>query len=117
MKNADIFSKLRELSIKYANKGLTIDFEFNRFAMILRGWLDLSLVDYDVYKYNRSYSYEMIKSLSDEIDIEKLVDEFKEEVFRQYKLDKRKADSVFGLPGWLPKYEGEWVADNKEVEE
>ena len=93
MKDSKIYSKLGELSLKYANKCLTIDFEFNRFEMILRGWLDLSLTNYDVYRYNRAYSYEMIEALSDEIDIETLVDEFKEEVFEQYKLSKRKAES------------------------
>lgn len=25
--------------------------------------------------------------------------------------------SIFGLPGWLPKYEGEWVTDKKEDKE
>lgn len=25
--------------------------------------------------------------------------------------------SIFGLPGWLPKYEGVWVADEKEKED
>ena len=25
--------------------------------------------------------------------------------------------SIFGLPGWLPQYEGEWVADKKEEED
>ena len=92
MKNSKIYGELGELSLKYANKGLIIDFEFNRSEMILRGWLDLSLNNYDVYRYNRAYSYEMIKSLSDEIDIETLVDEFKEELFEQYKLSKRKAE-------------------------
>lgn len=90
MKNSNLYSKLGELSLKYANKGLIIDFEFNRFEMILRGFLDLSLTHYDIYKYNRAYSYELIKSLSDEIDIEALVDEFKEEVFEQYKLSNEK---------------------------
>ncbi len=93
MKNSKIYSKLGELSLKYANKGLTIDFEFNRFEMVLRGWLDLSLTNYDIYRYNRAYSYEMIKSLSDEIDIETLVDEFKDEIFEQCKLSKKKAES------------------------
>lgn len=37
MKDSKVYSKLRELSLKYANKGLTIDFEFNRFELILRG--------------------------------------------------------------------------------
>lgn len=90
MKNSKIYSKLGELSLKYANKGLTIDFEFDRFGMILRGWLDLSLNTYDIYKYNRTYSYEMLKSLSDEIDIETLVDVFKDEVFEQLKLNKKR---------------------------
>lgn len=90
MKNSKIYSRLEELSFKYADIGLTIDFEFNRFKMILRGYLDLSLNKYDVYRYNRAYSYEMIKSLSNDIDIETLVDEFKEEVFKQYKLSKKK---------------------------
>ena len=93
MKNSKIYSRLGELSLKYVNEGLTIDFEFNRFEMILRGCLDLSLTKYDVYIYNHAYSYEMIKSLSDDIDIETLVDEFKEEVFKQYKLSKKKAES------------------------
>lgn len=92
MKNSEIYGKLGKLSIKYACYGLTIDFEFNRFEMILRGWLDLTLNDYDIYRYNRAYSYEMIESLSDDIDIETLVDEFKEEIFEQYRLSKRKAD-------------------------
>lgn len=93
MKNSKIYSRLGELSLKYVNEGLTIDFEFNRFEMILRGCLDLSLTKYDVYIYNHAYSYEMIKSLSDDIDIETLVDEFKGEVFKQYKLIKKKAES------------------------
>lgn len=94
MKNSKIYSKLGELSIKYANIGLTIDFEFNRFEMILRGFLDLSLNTYEVYKFNRAYSYELIESLSDEIDIETLVDRFKEEVFEQYKLSKKDNSDV-----------------------
>lgn len=93
MKYSNVYSKLRELSLKYANKGLTIDFVFNRFEMILMGWLDLTLDTYDVYRYNRAYSYELIESLSDEIDIETLVDEFKEEVIKQYELSKKKAES------------------------
>ena len=93
MKNADTFCQLGELSLKYANKGLTIDFEFNRFEMVLRGYLDMSLTTYDVYRYNRAYSYEMFKILSDEIDIETLVDMFKEEIFEQYKLSKEKTES------------------------
>jgi len=93
MKNSKIYSKLGELSLKYANKGLIIEFEFNRFEMILRGCLVLSLNNYDIYWYNRVYSYEMINALSDEIDIETLVDEFKEEVFEQYRLSKRKEES------------------------
>lgn len=90
MKDSRVYSKLGELSLKYANKGLTIDFEFDRFEMILKGWLDLTLNKCDIYKYNRAYSYAMLESLSDEIDIETLVDEFKEEMFEQYKLSKGK---------------------------
>lgn len=47
------------------------------------------LIDCDVHRYSRSYTYEMIESLSDETDIETLVDSFKKEVFEQYKLSKR----------------------------
>ena len=94
MKNSKIYSRLGELSLKYANEGLTIDFEFNRFGMILRGWLDLTLNTYDVYRYNREYSYGMFEFLSDDIDIETLVDEFKEEIFKRYELSKRKADTL-----------------------
>ena len=85
MKNADIFNKLGKLSIKYANRGLYIDIEFNRFGMIFKGWLDMTLSNYDVYQYNREYSYDLINHLSDTVDIEYLVDEFKREVFEEYK--------------------------------
>lgn len=90
MKNSEMYSKLGELSIKYANQGLTIDFEFNRFKMIFRGYLDLTLNKYDMYQFNRSYAYEELESLSDEIDIETLVDVFKEEIFERCKLSKMK---------------------------
>lgn len=84
MKNSEIYCKIGELTLKYANKGLTIDFEFNRFGMIMRGYLNFSLTNRDIYRYNRAYSYKMIESLPDEISIETLVDEFKEEVFDHY---------------------------------
>ena len=77
--------KFSELSIKYANKGLTIDFEFDRFGLTLRGYLDLTLGRVEFYKFNREYSYEMLKSLHNDVDIEFLVDEFKEEVFAEYR--------------------------------
>ena len=80
--------KFSELSLKYANRGLTIDFEFNRFGLILRGYLDLTLCRVEFYKFNREYSYEMLKSLSNDVNIEFLVDEFKEEVFAEYKKSK-----------------------------
>lgn len=94
MKDSKIYSKLGELSHKYANIGLTIDFGFNRSEMILRGWLDLTRYSYDVFMFNRAYSYELIESLSDEIDIETLVDRFKEEVFEQYKLSQKDNSDV-----------------------
>lgn len=84
--------KFSELSIKYANKGLTIDFEFDRFGLILRGYLDLTLGRVEFYKFNREYSYEMLKSLNNNVDIEFLVDEFKEEVFAEYKKIKERGD-------------------------
>lgn len=80
--------KFSELSIKYANKGLTIDFEFDRFGLSLRGYLDLTLSRVEFYKFNKEYSYEMLKSLPNDVDIEFLVDEFKEEVFAEYKKSK-----------------------------
>ena len=80
--------KFSELSIKYANKGLTIDFVFDRFGLIFKGYLDLTLGRVEFYRFNREYSYEMLKSLSDAVDIEFLVDEFKEEVFAEYKKSK-----------------------------
>lgn len=84
MKNADIFSELGKLSLKYSNIGLTIDFEFNRFGMVLRGWLDRSLNTVDVYKYNREYSYQFINSLQNSIDIEDIVDEFANDLWNDY---------------------------------
>ena len=82
--------KFSELSIKYANRGLTIDFEFDRFGLILRGYLDLTFLgDVEFYNFNRQYSYEMLKSLSNDVDIEFLVDEFREEAFAAYKKKQR----------------------------
>jgi len=92
MKDSKIYSKLGELSLKYADKGLTIEFEFNRFEMVLKGWLDLSLTNYDIYRYNRAYSYEMLETLHDCIDIETLVDIFKEEIFERYRYEKAKRE-------------------------
>jgi len=84
MKNADVFNELGKLSLKYANMGLTIDFKFDRFGLILKGWLDITLNTVDVYKFNRVYSYQILNSLSDSIDIEDLVDEFKNELWESY---------------------------------
>jgi len=90
MKNVDVFNELIKLSTKYASMGLTIDFEFNRFGMILRGWFDRTLGTIDVWKYNREYSYKEINALSDSIDIENLVDEFKNECWESYLKQKKK---------------------------
>ena len=90
MKNVDVFNELIKLSTKYASMGLTIDFEFNRFGMILRGWFDRTLGTIDVWKYNREYSYQEINALSDSIDIENLVDEFKNECWESYLKQKKK---------------------------
>lgn len=84
MKNADIFSKLGELSLKYANMGLTIDFNFDRFGMSLHGWFDRTLGTVDTWHFKRIYPYLEINALSDSIDIEDLVDEFKNELWESY---------------------------------
>ena len=84
MKNADIFNKLKELSLKYASMGLTIDFKFDRFGMTLDGWLDRTLGTVDVRHFKRIYPYLEINALSDSIDIEDLVDEFKNELWESY---------------------------------
>ena len=79
MKNADIFLDLLNLSRKYANRGLTIDIEFSRFGMIFKGYWDITLNKVELLRFNREYSYEQLENLSDEIDIEFLIDEFKKE--------------------------------------
>ncbi len=84
MKNADIFSELGKLSLKYATMGLTIDFEFDRFGMTLNGWLDRTLDTVDIYEFKRKYTYQEINVLSDLIGIEEIVDEFKNELWASY---------------------------------
>lgn len=89
MKNSTVYNKLGELSTKYASKGVTLVFEFNRLHMIFRAWTDL----FGLNKFNRSYPYELLENLSDDIDIETLVDEFmnqsSKELIKQHNLSNK----------------------------
>jgi len=84
MKNADIFLKFQELNSKYSDEGLTINIEFDRWGMIFRGYWALKGHN-ELIRLNRIYEYTQIKHLSDEIDIEFLIDEFKNEFEKKLK--------------------------------
>lgn len=74
---------LQKLSCKYEKDGLSIFFLFNKYEMILEGYLGLPSTS-KLYRYNRAYSYGLLNNLSEEINIETLVDDFKDEVFKAY---------------------------------
>lgn len=78
MKNFSL-KEIHEASTKYLGIGLTISVEFTRWGMILRGCWDRTLATCEIDHYNREYSYAMLDNLSDEVDINWLVDEFKHE--------------------------------------
>ena len=78
MKDADLFIRLRDLSKKYEDIGMILDIEFGRWGMIFRGYWSIKGRD-GLVKLNRAYDVRNIKYLPDTIDIEFLIDEFKEE--------------------------------------
>jgi len=68
-----------ELGNKYADIGLTIDIEFNRWGMIFRGCWYPTPLNTQLMRFNRQYTYDFIRESSDEITLEFLIDEFKKE--------------------------------------
>lgn len=88
MKNADVFLQFQRLNKKYENIGLTIDIDFNRFGMVFRGYWALK-GQIELINFNRIYDYYRIKNLSENIDIEFLIDEFKEEFEHKLKNEQK----------------------------
>ena len=86
MKNADIFLNLKDLGTKYADLGLFISIEFDEYGMIFRGYWMNPITLNDTLYFNKRYAYDLIKNLSDDIDMEFLIDEFKKE----FKEEERK---------------------------
>ena len=89
MKDVEVFLKLQELSKKYESIGIMLDIEFNRYGMVFRGyWLRKGVNE--VIRYNRIHKYDLIKGLPNDIDVEFLVDKFKEEFENKLKEDGEK---------------------------
>ena len=77
--NRQSFKQINSLVNKYANQGLTIEIEFVRWGLILRGIWDLTLSHYDIRRLTREYSWRLLEETPEEIDLEDLIDEFKRE--------------------------------------
>ena len=77
--NKQSFKQMSSLVNKYKNRGLTIEIEFVRWGLILRGIWDLSLSSYDIRHYNREYSWRFLEEISEGVGLEDLIDEFKKE--------------------------------------
>lgn len=77
--NRQSFKQMDSLVNKYKNQGLTIEFEFIRWGLILKGYWDLSLCGYDIRHFNREYSWRLLEEMPEGIGLEYLIDEFKKE--------------------------------------
>jgi len=77
--NRQSFKQMDSLVNKYANQGLTIEMEFVRWGLILRGIWDLSLCSYDIRHFNREYYWRLLEEMPEGINLEYLIDEFKKE--------------------------------------
>ena len=77
--NRQSFEQIFSLINKYKNRGLTINIEFTRWGLILRGCWDLSYSHYEILHFNREYSWIILENMSEEIGLEYLIDEFKKE--------------------------------------
>ena len=77
--NKQSFKQIDSLVNKYKNRGLTIEIEFCRWGLILRGYWDLSLSHYNLRKFNREFSWIFLEDMPEEIGLEYLIDEFKKE--------------------------------------
>lgn len=75
----EFFKQMDFLANKYLNSGLSIDIEFDRYGLTLRGCWDLSLAYYEILHFSREYSWIMLKNLSNVLGLEYLIDEFKKE--------------------------------------
>ena len=87
MTDINTFLKFKDLANRYADLGLFIRIEFDEYGMIFRGYWMNPITLSNTLNLNRRYTYEFLKNLSDEIDIEFLIDEFKNEFM------KKKAES------------------------
>jgi len=77
--NRQSFEQMFSLVNKYKNCGLTVEIEFDRFGLILRGIWILSLSRHEIMHFNRRYSWTGLNEMPEEIVLEYLIDEFKKE--------------------------------------
>ena len=88
--NRQSFKQISSLVNKYKNCGLTIDIEFVRWGLILRGIWDLSLSHSEMLHFNREYSWKFLEEIPEEIGLEYLIDEFKKEFEEKISNDNNK---------------------------
>lgn len=86
--NRQSFEQMSSIVNKYKKYGLTIDIEFNRWGLILRGYWDLSLSSYEILHFNREYSWILLENMPEEIGLEYLIDEFKKEFEEKIERDE-----------------------------
>lgn len=79
MKNYKIYNKLISLCTKYNDTGFSFHIEFAEFGMIIRGYFCEPSNINNMKCFNREYSKYFIKEISDDIDIETILDDFKNE--------------------------------------
>ncbi len=77
--NRQSFEQMSSLVNKYKKHGLTIDIEFNRWGLVLRGTWDSALSHYEMIHFNREYGWIILENMPEETGLEYLIDEFKKE--------------------------------------
>lgn len=85
--NRQSFKQISSLVNKYTNLGLTIDIEFCRWGLILKGTWDLTLSRYEIVHFEREYSWRLLEEMPEEIGLEYLIDEFKKEFKERYLIE------------------------------
>lgn len=83
--NRQSFKQMSSLVNKYRKQGLTIDVEFGRWGLTIRGILDISYGE--IVRFKREYFWEYLEDMPEEIGLEFLIDEFKKEFEKNYSIE------------------------------
>lgn len=79
MKNYITYTNIIDLCNKYKDEGFRFHIEFTEFGMIIRGYFCKSSNIDNMKCFNREYSKYFIEQISAGIDIEIILDQFKNE--------------------------------------